>query len=190
MPLLRMRQASFRAPGCTVGPVSVDLHPGQHAALIFESAHEAEIAALLAAGIVKPTTGCVLVDEYDSRVQPVHCKRIAAFVPHDPLPPGASEFGRYIAYRAALWNVETARAIAHAKLLLERLEDMHEAFAYPLVGALIASPRLVVLDRPQPVYAAAIMRAVGPSALLSMHAGDAAAAAFFPSAHRRALEIV
>lgn len=184
-----MRQASFEASSGTVGPLTVELRAGERAALAFGSSREAEVAALLAAGIVKPTTGCVLVDEYDSRVQPVHCKRIAALVPHEPLP-SEMEFARYIAYRAALWNLDAMRAIAHAKLLLERLGTMHEAFAYPLVGALVASPRLVVLDRPQPAYAAAILRAIGPSALVTTHADAATAAAFSPASRVRTLEVV
>ena len=40
-----------------------------------------------------------------------------------------------------------------AASLLERLEGMHEAFAFPLIGALIAVPQLVVIYRPQPAYA-------------------------------------
>jgi len=57
----------------------------------------------------------------------------------------------------------------HARLLLERLEGVHEAFAYPLVGALLAEPRLLVLDRPQAAYAAQIVSAAGASALFSTH---------------------
>ena len=47
---------------------------------------------------------------------------------------------RYIRYRAALWGIDPTGAWARAKLLLERLEGVHEAFAYPLAGALIAAP--------------------------------------------------
>ena len=46
---------------------------------------------------------------------------------------------------------------------------MHEAFAYPLIGALIGLPRLIVLDRPQAAYAPQILAAVGEIALLSTH---------------------
>jgi hypothetical protein len=47
-----------------------------------------------------------------------------------------------------------------------------------LIGALIAMPRLIVLDRPQPAYAAQILRAVEGRALLSTHAQPLNAAAF------------
>jgi hypothetical protein len=120
----------------------------------------------------------VLIDDYDPRVQPVHCKRVTALVPHEPFAIDESEFARYIAYRAALWNVEPASAFAHAALIRGRLRGMHEAFAYPLIGALIGLPRLIVLDRPQAVYAPQIRAAVGEIALLSTHTEPAAASAF------------
>jgi hypothetical protein len=182
MALLRMRNAVFSAGGVEAGPVTLDVGAGEQTALVLRSAREAGIVALLAAGIVKATSGSVLIDEYDPRVQSVHCKRIAAFVPYEPLPLSSSDFARYIAYRAALWNVEPIYAQTVASLLLRKLGDVHEAFAYPLVGALIARPRLVVLDRPPPAYAPQILAAVGKRALFSTHAGAAAARAFSRSA--------
>ncbi|HLY04003.1 MAG TPA: hypothetical protein VKR56_16075 [Candidatus Cybelea sp.] len=173
-----MRDASFANAAARAGPLTLDLDPGGRAALTFSGSQEATIAALMAAGIAKATTGSVLIGDYDPRVQSVHCKRIAGFVPHEPLQLDEGDFPRYIAYRAALWNVETTEALAYARLLCERLEGMHEAFSYPLIGALIAKPQLVVLDRPQPAYAAQIRRAVEDRALLSTHAQPSNAAAF------------
>jgi hypothetical protein len=185
MPLLRMRAATFARAGVCAGPLTLDLDRGERAALACESAKEASIVALLATGIVKVTTGCVLINDYDPRVQSVHCKRAAAFVPHEPLTLDESEFAGYVAYRAALWNVEPRRAHAHARLLRARLSSMHEAFAYPLIGALIGMPQLVVLDRPQPVYARLILDVLEGRALLSTHADAAAARAFAPGGSTR-----
>jgi len=178
-----MRDACFDAAGSTVGPVTLDVAAGERAVRICETAREANVVALLATGIVKAGSGVVLVDQYDPRVQPAHCKRIVAFVPHDPLPLADLDFERYVRYRAALWNVDPMRALAHAKLLMERLEGMHEAFAVPLAGALVGNPRMLVLDRPQPAYAAQILAAAGPRALFSTHLTVAAAEAFAPATH-------
>ena len=178
MPLLRMREATFDAGGGSVGPLTLSLAAGERRALTCASTSEAAIAALLAAGIAKATSGSVLIDEYDPRVQSVHCKRIAAFVPHEPFPLDEGEFERYLAYRAALWNVEPRAALERAALLRARLSGMHEALAYPLIGALVGDPRLVVLDRPQPVYAAQILAVTAGRALFSTHADAAAASAF------------
>lgn len=178
MAILRMREACFHARGAPVGPVTVDVPPGERVARALPSGRDAAIVALMAAGIVKAGSGGVLIGEYDPRVQSVHCKRIAGYVPHAPSRIADSEFERYVAYRAALWNVDPMRAIAHAKLLMERLVGMHEAFAYSIAGALIASPSLLVLDRPQPEYAQQILAAAGPRAIFSTHVTAAAALAF------------
>jgi hypothetical protein len=147
-----MRDASFANATARAGPLTLDLEPGGRVALTFSSSQEATIVALMAAGIAKATTGSVFIGDYDPRLQSVHCKRIAGFVPHEPL--------------------------QLARLLCERLEGMHEAFSYPLIGALIATPQLIVLDRPQPAYASQILRAVEGRALLSTHAHPSNAAAF------------
>ena len=158
--------------------MSLNLELGERAALHCTSAAQAAVVALLASGIVKASGGCVLIADYDPRVQPVHCKRIAALVPHEPFALDEAEFERFVAYRAALWNVDAKRASGRAQQLRELLAGMHEALAYPLIGAMIGQPKLVVLDRPQPVYAAAILEATGECAVLSTHIDAAAAAAF------------
>jgi ABC-type taurine transport system ATPase subunit len=178
MAVLRMRDVCFVASGSPVGPMSVDVRAGSRVARVVASAREATITALLAAGIVKAGTGIVLIEEYDPRVQPAHCKRVVAFVPHAPLPMSEAEFEWYVKYRAALWNVDPVRALSHAKLTLERLEGVHEAFAYPIAAALVSSPRLLVLDRPQAEYAERIVAAAGPRAIFSTHLNPAAANAF------------
>jgi ABC-type taurine transport system ATPase subunit len=173
-----MRDARFLARGTGAGPITLDVARGERSARAFASGREASIVAMLAAGIVKASEGSVLLDSYDPRVQPVQCKRIAAFVPHDPLPLVDADFQEYIAYRAALWGIDRARALAHALLIVQRLEGVHEAFAYPIAGALIGAPQLLVLDRPQAAYARCILDAAGPRAVFSTHASEAAAAAF------------
>lgn len=181
MPLLRMRNAAFERDGLSAGPITLDLARGERAALTYASPEEAAIVALLATGIVKASSGCVLIGDYDPRVQSVACKRIAALVPHEPFALDENEFDRYIAYRAALWNLEPQRTRAHATLLRKRLAGMHEALAYPLVGALVGMPQLVVLDRPEPAYAAQILAAIGRRGLLSVHTDAASARAFSPA---------
>lgn len=178
MPLLRMRNATFATGNGPVGPVTLDVSSGEQAALTFATAHEAAIVALLATGIAKASSGSVLIDDYDPRVQSVHCKRVASLVPHEPFTIGEADFMRYVAYRAALWNVEPRRALSHAVFLRERLAGMHDAFAYPLIGALILSPKLIVLDRPQVAYAEQVLAVTQATALLSTHTSVAAAQIF------------
>jgi len=166
MPILRMREASYISRGVTVvPPTTLDVNPADRVTLRVSSARAAEALAMMAAALVLATGGSVQIGEYDPRVQPAHCKRIVGFVPHDPLPLREMGFDRYIQYRAALWDIDRERARAVASVLLERLSDLHEAFAYPLVGALVANPAMLVLDRPQPAYRDAIAAAAGPCAI-------------------------
>ena len=168
--MLRLRDATFTSNGRILVPAtSVDLYPGAQYAHFCADAHEARATAMLAAGLARCTHGTVLIGEYDPSVQPVHCKRLAAFVPHDPLVMAHGQFCRYIGYRAALWNIDAAQAQADAKLLLQRFSALHEAFAYPLVAALLSSPRLLVLDRPQYAHAEIIREAARECAIFSTH---------------------
>lgn len=178
MPLLRLRDAAFASREGSAGPITLDLSHGERAALHCATPREAKIVALLASGIVKASSGCVFIDDYDPRVQSAACKRIAALVPHEPFALREDEFVRYIAYRAALWNVNVHQAQARALLLRKRLAGMHESFAYPLIAALVGMPKLVILDRPELLYARQILDLLAGCAVFATHT-DAAAAVVF-----------
>jgi len=173
MHILRMRDAAYSRRGnAVVAPTTLDLAPGERMTHRCASGREAEVIAMMAGALARATSGAVTIGEFDPRVQPVHCKRIAAFVPHDPLPLSQIDAGRYIAYRAALWDIALERAQAHARILLEQLRGMHEAFAYPVAGALLTSPQLLVLDRPQHAFVETILAAAGSCAVLITQAPD------------------
>ncbi len=164
-----MRQARFAGEGAPpVGPIEVDLHDGERVALSFATNREASVAAMLAAAIVKPTGGSVLVDSFDSRIQPAACKRVVGYVPRDPLPLDRERFRDLVSYRAQLWGIDPQRALSFSKRLLERLAGVHEAFAYPIVAALVTSPHVLIVDRAQPSSEAAILAAADGCAILSM----------------------
>jgi hypothetical protein len=167
MHILRMRDVAYVRRGETlVSSANLDLAPAQRLTRLCSSAREAEALAMMGAALARATAGSVTIGEYDPRVQPVHCKRIAAFVPHDPLPLSQIDAARYIAYRAALWDVDPARARKRAQELGEQLDGLHEAFAYPIVGALLPAPQLLVLDRPPSAFVPQILRAAGDCAVL------------------------
>lgn len=177
--VLSMRSACYvRGTETIVESVNLSLEPGGREARLCGTTREAQTLAMMGCALARATAGSVTIGEYDPRVQPVHCKRIAAYVPHDPLPLHRWDFDRYIEYRAALWNIDARNARTHAASLLERLRGMHEAFAYPLIGALIGEPQLLVLDRPQGASAEHILSSAGDRAIFSTHVNDDDAARF------------
>ncbi|HET7813461.1 MAG TPA: hypothetical protein VFL13_03735 [Candidatus Baltobacteraceae bacterium] len=183
MTLLELREAACTLPGGRIaGPFSATLAEGDRLAVAAESVEDAQVLAMLACGMLTASSGTVYVGAFDARIQPVQVKRIAAFVPHEPLQAGFASFARYIEYRADLWGVPRAQAIVRARSLLEQLAGMHEAFSFPIAGALCVGPRLLVLDRPLPAHANAIVAAAGACAIFSTHAGENEATAFFTEA--------
>ena len=174
-----MRAASFaQSKREIVAPVTVTLDDGDRLAFPCETDRAASILALMAAGLVKPTNGSIFIAAFDPRIQPVQVKRIVGYVPYEAVPLEFSSFARYVEYRAALWGLPRAQAEVRARAILARLEGIHEAFAYPLAGALLGSPRLLVLDRPQAAHAAQIVAAAGDCAIFSTHSSPRDAARF------------
>ena len=170
MALLQFRAASFVQRGVpVVPPVTLTLDEGGRLAYACAGARCAAAVAMMAAGLVKPSSGAVYVGAFDPRIQPVQAKRIVGFVPHEAVRNEFSSFARYVEYRAALWGLPRAQTIVRARALLSHLDGVHEAFAYPLVGALLGDPKILVLDRPQAVYAAQILEAAGECAIFSTH---------------------
>jgi|SRR5579884_152497 len=173
MALLEMQNAAFeRQKTLLAPPTTLALGEGEHLAYACTTERSASIVAMMAAGIVHPTNGRVFIGAFDPRIQPVQVKRLAGYVPHEAVAHEFSSFAAYIEYRAALWGLPCAQTVIRARSLLERLEGVHEAFAYPLVGALVAEPRLLVLDRPQTAYARQIARAAERCAIFSTHASQ------------------
>lgn len=174
-----MRDARFvRDKEALVSPITLEIEYGEQLAKTFSTSLEASIVAMLAAGIVRATGGRVFISEYDPSIQPVQVKRLVGFVPHEAVQQQFRSFAAYIEYRAALWSVPRRDALDRASAILSRLDGVHEAFAYPLAGALVARPELLVLDRPQAAYARQILAVAGSASVFSTHASAREAGAF------------
>lgn len=167
MHILRMRAAAYSRRGETiVAPTTLELARGERRPLHCTSPRHAYALSMMACALLRATDGTVTIGEYDARVQPAQCKRLAGYVPHDPLPLSQVDADRYLAYRAALWNLDPAAARERGAELLQRLRGIHEAFAYPLAAALLPAPQLLVIDRPQPEWLAQMLDAAGECAVL------------------------
>lgn len=177
--LLEMRDGRLVRGGVELaGPQNVALEAGGRLAHACDGNSAASIVAMMAAGLAHATSGSVFVGAFDPRIQPVHVKRLAGYVPHEALPHEFLTFDRYIEYRAALRRLPQAESIVRGRHILEKLEGVHESYAYPLAGALIAQPALLVLDRPQALYAPQIMAVTQSCAVFSTHGSDSEAERF------------
>lgn len=170
MPLLEMRDAAFvRGASIVVPPITLTLGENERIARACGGDETARITALIAAGLVRASSGRVFIAAFDPRIQPVQAKRVVGYVPHEALPHDFPSFAKYVEFRAALWGLPRAQSVVRAGSLLARLDGVHEAFAYPLIGALLSQPRLLVLDRPQAAYAQQILDVAGDCAIFSTH---------------------
>ncbi len=170
MAILDMREAAFETRAHRfLPPTTLKVEEAERLAYACATERGASVLAMMAAGIVRASAGNVFIGAFDPRIQPAQVKRIAAYVPHEAVPHEFTSFARYVEYRAALWGLSRAQSAVQARILLEQLAGVHEAFAYPLIGALLGHPRLLVLDRPQTAYAAQIHVAAGDCAVFSTH---------------------
>jgi hypothetical protein len=146
--VLHAVDAAFERDGAVfVPPFSLDLAPGERAALGFADARAAKIAARMLAGIVKPTRGTLLIGDFDPRVQPVQAKRLVGFVPAIGEPAAPPRRDGAIGVCAALFEVPIEIARARVGTVLDALAaDDEVSFAIAL--ALMRPVQLLVIDRP------------------------------------------
>ncbi|GAC1393986.1 MAG: hypothetical protein NVSMB31_13880 [Vulcanimicrobiaceae bacterium] len=148
MAVLEMRDATFsRGKSPLLHATSVSVDHGATVEVLCENSLAAGIASRLAAGIMKCSSGQVFVADFDPKIQPVQVKRLVGFLPSArPKNPFCAE--EYFTYRAALWGLDRARAIAHGKDLLATLDGLHVNEAALLAGVFLHDPVLIILERP------------------------------------------
>ena len=114
----------------------------------------------MVAGLTPPDGGRISVYGIDTATDPVAAKRIIAWVSDEPMVYDRLTPLEYLEFVAGLWQVDAAEADAHARELLQWLgltphanercggfsKGMLQKVA--LAGALVHSPRLIILDEP------------------------------------------
>ena len=168
MPILEMRAATFCEAKTSLPPMSIALDAGECADFVCDSGYAASIVARLAAGIMKCTTGTVFIGSFDPKIQPVQAKRLTGFVSHEHLR-AISNPSAYFAYRAALWELNRAEAIARGQALLQRFDGLPTDQSVALAGALLHAPQLLVLDRPHQLLREAAQEAAVHAAVFAVY---------------------
>lgn len=161
---LRLDSLQHDYPGFTLGPVSLDVHPGVTAVLGPNGSGKSTfIRALL--GLLPGSTGEVLWSGSDLRARASETLRDVAYVSDD----GddvyeqltALEYWRFVAaIRGHSYGEDADRLVTGAleladRLALEQLEQRISGYSLgmrrktQLIGALMTRPRLLVVDEPQ-----------------------------------------
>ena len=145
-PILRAVDARFARAGVDVGPLDLRLGAGQTLELAEPTARAASIAARLCAAIVKPTSGTILIGEYETRLQPAQAKRSVGCVDAGGFTGGAHAFKCEVAFRSDVWGIGDAGAQSRSRDVLRALGE--DPFTRAVALALVADVTLLVLDQP------------------------------------------
>jgi ABC-2 type transport system ATP-binding protein len=114
----------------------------------------------MVAGLLKPDAGDVVIMGHSVLADPAQAKAHLAYLPDDPMLYGKLRPLEYLEFVAGLWSVPPEEAQARARELLEWLDlwqhrhDYTESYSrgmkqkLALAGALIHSPKVMILDEP------------------------------------------
>jgi ABC-2 type transport system ATP-binding protein len=168
--LLRSLTKGFGRPA--VDRLDLSIAAGEFYALLGPNGAGKTTTLRLVAGLLPADAGDIRIFGIDARRQPIEAKRIAAWLPDEPMLYDKLDPLEYLEFVAGLWSVEGRRAQGLAEALLETLglwphrRERCEGFSrgmkqkLALAGALIHEPRLLMLDEPLTGLDAAAARQV------------------------------
>ena len=165
--VLRVSEARFVRDGCElVAPFSIALGAGERATVIQPNEKAAKIAARIAAAIVKPTCGSVVVGDFEARVQPAQAKRLVGFVAACGFAGGTRNLEREVRFRADVWGLDAATLRRNAEIVYAALEPLATtAYARAVALALAPDVAAIVLEQP-PLGIADVLVNLRPRAAL------------------------
>ena len=175
----RASAAALRIAGLrkSFGRAAVDdldlvVDPGELYALLGPDGAGKTTTLRLVAGLLQADAGTIEIFGIDAIRCPVEAKRITAWLPDEPMLYDKLDPLEYLEFIAGLWGMPAAEAERQARELLEVLDlwphrhERCEGFSrgmkqkVALAGALIHSPKLLMLDEPLTGLDAAIARQV------------------------------
>lgn len=168
-----------------VAGLNLRVDPGELYALLGPNGAGKTTTIRMIAGLTRPDHGAVRIGGHDLASRAREAKALLAYLPDDPLLYGKLTPPEYLEFVAGLWSIEAAQAAHEAERLLrwlnlwEHRAERTEGFSrgmkqkLALAGALIHSPRLMLLDEPLTGLDAAASRQV-KDALRAFVAGGGA----------------
>lgn len=168
-----------------VTALSLRVLPGELYALLGTNGAGKTTSLRMIAGLLAPDSGNVSIFGRSVVSEPLEAKRHLAYLPDDPMLYGKLRPAEYLEYVAGLWGMSAAKAAPEAERLLRWLDlwphrtELTEGFSrgmkqkLALAGALIHSPRLLLLDEPLTGLDAAAARQVKDALRAFVDAGGA-----------------
>jgi ABC-2 type transport system ATP-binding protein len=143
-----------------VDGVSLDVQPGQIHGFLGPNGAGKTTTIRMIAGLLKPTSGRVLVNHHDLAAEPEAAKAALGFIPDRPFIYEKLTAGEFLRFHAGLYGMDDGDIDARIKEMLEIFElgrwqhELVESFSHGMKQRLVMSaaflhrPKAVLVDEP------------------------------------------
>jgi ABC-2 type transport system ATP-binding protein len=150
------RYGSFTA----VDGVSLDVSPGEIHGFLGPNGAGKTTTIRMIAGLLKPTSGTILVNHHDLATHPEQAKASLGFIPDRPFIYEKLTAGEFLRFHAGLYGLDDAMVNGRVKEMLDIFElgrwenDLVESFSHGMkqrlvmTAAFLHRPRAVLVDEP------------------------------------------
>jgi len=154
--------------GCTrsfgtkvaVQPLNLVIPPGEFFAFLGQNGAGKTTTVKMAAGLLRPSAGRVLLDGIDIAEEPVRAKQLLAYVPDQPYLYDKLSGREFLRFVAGLYRMEEGTVRAEIERLVELFDmadwadELTETYSHgmkqriALASMLLHRPRVILLDEP------------------------------------------
>ena len=143
-----------------VDDVSLDVAPGEIHGFLGPNGAGKTTTLRMIAGLLKPTSGRIVVNRYDLAAQPEAAKASLGFIPDRPFIYEKLTAGEFLRFHAGLFGIDSNGVGERVREMLDLFElgrwenELVEAFSHGMKQRLVMSaaflhrPRAVVVDEP------------------------------------------
>jgi ABC-2 type transport system ATP-binding protein len=143
-----------------VGGVSLDVQPGEIHGFLGPNGAGKTTTFRMIAGLLKPTSGRILVNDHDVATNPEEAKASLGFIPDRPFIYEKLTAGEFLRFHAGLYGMDEATVGARVREMLALFElgrwesELVESFSHGMKQRLVMSaaflhrPRAVLVDEP------------------------------------------
>lgn len=147
-------------PFTAVDGISLDVQPGEIHGFLGPNGAGKTTTIRMIAGLLKPTSGRILVNGHDTANEPEQAKASLGFIPDRPFVYEKLTAGEFLRFHAGLYGLEGAGIDARAKEMLAIFElsrwehELIESFSHGMkqrlvmAAAFMHKPKAVLVDEP------------------------------------------